>query len=269
MNIPGYFGEQIRTARKGKQWTQRQVEARLELRRGRLSDLENNRRPPTASELIELARLLEVPVGRLRSTLDEPEEDSLAAARKRFAPSNRFYPKQDRPSFVRLVAARQKYPEQCRQLEWLIGDRPDLSKVQLYLRDQAFDSRLEMLAHLQLLVEGARPCWESPAAWGFESETVIDPVSGLGIGGRRRPALYLAGPSEAIIFAQVGVLLSRRACLDLLVGTRSGWHFVELDGKGHDPWTDALRDEVSIPIVRFNEDEVLRGGIQGWLARAA
>ncbi|MCA9790661.1 MAG: helix-turn-helix transcriptional regulator [Candidatus Eremiobacteraeota bacterium] len=265
MNIPGYFGDQIRTARKAKRYTQTEVEKQLGFRPGRLSDLENNRRPPTPAELVKLASLLDVVAGHLRATLEEAERDSLAAARKRFAPSTRFYPKQDRPSFVRLLAARQRYPEHCRHLEWLIDDRPDLRQVQVYLRDQAFDSRLEMLAHLQLLANGAWPCWESPAAWGFEAETIIDPVSGARVGWRRRPALYLPGAQEAIVFGQVGVLLSRRACLDLLVGTRSGWMCVEFDGKGHDPWADAIRDELSIPLVRLEEDRVLDAAPGEWL----
>ena len=255
MKIPNYFGEMIREARKSKGLLQKEVERTLRLRRGRLSDLERNRRAPTTRELNDLARLLEIPLPWLKATVDS-YEPKLARERQRFWLDPRFYPRQQRPSYVRLAHARERYPQVVKELEWELDERPDLKSVQLYLRDQAFDSCLELVCHLKLLAQGAVPGWEAPAAWGFEAETVIDPGTGLRIGARRRPALYLAGPIEAIVFAQVGVLLSRRVRLDLLVGTAAGWKCLEFDGLGHDPRLDHIREELSIPVTRLGPEIV-------------
>ena len=260
--IPKKFGVLISDARRKARLTQSQVAKSLGVSRSRISRLEREIGKPTDEEIRKLASTLQISTTRLRNAAGELEASPGCALKKRFQPTPEvFLAHQDRPSYVRLSAARLRAPDQLSCLETTIGARSDLKQVKVFLRDTAFDSDLEMIAVLQLLSAGAVPIWAAPQHWGFYECPVTDGRGVRMVGHLRTPSLLME-EAEAIIFPQCTLLCENRSRRpDMLVGQRCldeiVWFCVEIDGEGH--CEVPYRPVVNLPTWRFTPTDVLNG----------
>ena len=262
--IPKKFGVLISDARRKARLTQSQVAKSLGVSRSRISRLEREIGKPTDEEIRKLASTLQISTTRLRNAAAELEVAPGCALKKKFQPTSEvFLAHQDRPSYVRLSAARLRAPEQLAGLEAAVASRSDLKQINVFLRDAAFDSDLEMIAVLQLLSAGAVPIWAAPQHWGFYECPVTDGRGVRMVGHLRTPSLLME-EAEAIIFPQCTLLCGNRPRRpDILIGQRCMneilWFCVEIDGEGH--CEIPYRPEVNLPTWRLTPTDVLSGSL--------
>ena len=262
--IPKSFKDLMKTARKKGRLTQAQLAEKISVSRARISRLETDRGKPTDEEIRKLASTLQISTTRLRNAAAELEVAPGCALKKKFQPTPEvFLAHQDRPSYVRLSAARLRAPEQLAGLEAAVASRSDLKQINVFLRDAAFDSDLEMIAVLQLLSAGAVPIWAAPQHWGFYECPVTDGRGVRMVGHLRTPSLLME-EAEAIIFPQCTLLCGNRPRRpDILIGQRCMneilWFCVEIDGEGH--CEIPYRPEVNLPTWRLTPTDVLSGSL--------
>ena len=117
--IPKKFGVLISDARRKARLTQSQVAKSLGVSRSRISRLEREIGKPTDEEIRKLASTLQISTTRLRNAAAELEVAPGCALKKKFQPTPEvFLAHQDRPSYVRLSAARLRAPEQLAGFAW-------------------------------------------------------------------------------------------------------------------------------------------------------
>ena len=244
----------ISEARRRLGLTQKETSRRCQFSRSRLSDLERGYRMPNLHEQAELSRLLKISKHSLNAASPQGTRPSLKPLREKFCRNRTFTIEKDRPNEVRLYALKRSQPKLSRALLGKILKRRDLGWIRVYLREARFDSQLELLFSMQLLAHGARPGWISPQIVGFDTFPIICPRSKRLVGHEKHPALAW---NEILLFPQLTIRTRRLVVrADIITGVkRRGrviWSNVELDGQGHDPHQDILREiELGLPTLRL------------------
>lgn len=238
--------------------TQGDLASRLGIKRRRVSGFECRTRTPKPEELEALRRHLRISDSELRWAVADIPCDPELRQKFRHA-SRRLLVKQDRVSSKRYWHARQKWPRLVSEMERTLGKRQDADALRVYLRDTRYDSKLEYLAHLQMLDAGAVAGRFSPQLSGYCKLPVVDPETRLVTGHEKYPAL---GFRKMLFIPQV-TLLTRLGpfTVDFLWGRdRHHWAAVEFDGRGHDGERDFERDEaLKMRVFRFPESKVVSG----------
>ncbi len=149
-----------------------------------------------------------------------------------------FHPPQDRASHVRYFSALRDYPAFVRRLTAITRQRSDFLDCQYLCGQLALESSDEVLFLLRLLEAGALPGYLPPSSLGAAPYPIVDPKSGLEVGHYKFPCLAL--PQEFYFF-QVTFFRTRQYRVDVL-RWKSGWSAIEIDGTGHDPQHDLIRE---------------------------
>lgn len=246
--------ELVKNARLQIGLSQRELAGKTRLSRGRVSQIENGRRVPTTEEQVALCRNLPISYPVLSQACgprSSPEFDQYVPRRIRLAPIRR-----DRPTRIRYAAARRRYPELMAQLEAELSRRADAGVIGRFLRDACFDSDLEVVATLSLLSAGALPGLASPLFAGYDNLAPIDPETGRIIGHLLFPCLAYEG---ALLFPQVTLRTREfgRPRVDHLLVKKGKALAVEIDGDGHREGEPNRAGVLQMPVLRFNEAQVV------------
>ncbi|HXE73130.1 MAG TPA: helix-turn-helix transcriptional regulator [Candidatus Nitrosotenuis sp.] len=270
MKIPHSLSLLLRTLRRERGLSQRDLARLTGISAAKLCRFEKGERSPGRQELEELCEALDLSFERVvRGTLWEPPRRGRPARAvekrvERVFASEEFYALAGQRDFARrLAACRQQFPRRCAELEKVIDHRSDLGKVQRFLADLPCGSGCECLLVLQLVALGAVPARLSPLRLGFPDPRLRDPVSRAYVGHRLFPALVLELKGLlAVFFPQVPVRTERFPCeLDFLVAVHDGrasvWLNLEVDGPGHDGSRDLPRaEQLGLPTCRLSQAEL-------------
>ena len=223
----------------------------------RLSQFERHVRLPNLQEYRRLSNALGACLGPLegRTPLPYPQSFWFRA----FTPDGEG----NGSSARRLFAARRRYPKIVDGQLPSVLSRPDWPTCQRFLDQARLDSSTELLFWLALLKADGRPCWQAPTRVGFRLRSVVDEKRKVVIGDIRQPCLELKMNSlDALFFPQL-TLDARRAFyrLDALACLRRKrrrlFLNLEIDGRGHDPEYDQVRQtQLGLRTVRLDTDDV-------------
>lgn len=228
--------------------------------RQRISDLENHKFYPSPEEKRTFARLLNCAPDDLQwrpqpTQRTTPQETQELLARFRHKASYR--PPRAKTGESRLWALRHRYSAVMKELEPLLLEAVNAE----YVDDASFDSPLETLKSLICIKnEDARPCEAAPQAVGFDLHPVVDTRTRRVVGHCPVPALVA---KRWLAILQVTVLTPVSYTMDALIcvihnGTRY-FFAMEIEGPGKPP-PDPKRDKaLGMRIIRFTQDEILRG----------
>lgn len=273
MKIPASLALTLRTARQESGLRSSVVAAAARLLPQRLSDYEFGHRNPTDVHLRALCTILRLDFDDLvlrtswtaghkgRRPANPAEELALEA----FAPDTVYRPPTQRDFAFRLDSASLTNRAVLRRVEAALEARADLPELQLFLRDYPVDSPLEVVFTLVVAELGARGGLLAPMRLGFQTLPVVEPVSLLPVGHRRRPCLVLRyGHFVMVFIPQVCVIAGvHRPILDSLVGISgegyNTWAVCEVDGRQHEEEKDRERDRaVGLPVRRLRQEDLWR-----------
>ncbi len=279
MDIP--FAARLKWLRKHHKLTQAALARKIGKKRGRISALENGRRPPNASELNAFEQLFRVDragLGTLARKVPRVRKTRRKAVYRDF---NATLPEPQRPpgprTWVRLRATLRAYGQQGKALLAPIRKRRDRPAVNQFLHAADTGSRDELMLLLHLLGDGARFEELAIQRLGYRELAILDHTRRI-VGDRPFPALVLP---DVILFPQVTVRLRERppnyphdhATLDLLalvkVLDRTQWVNVDVNGGGHDGREDEIRaDLIGLPRLVVTPVELARPDCARWFEKA-
>lgn len=253
--------EILRAKRKEKGLTMVQLARRTSLSAGRISDLEQGRRPIHKPEWRELAQVLDLNPFLEFSSVERPMRAGDWSAK----PPN-LKKSCSRDIRRKLWAAQLSYPSEVPTLIRKLGRLDDSRLKRQFLRESRLDSSSECLFWLKLLEQDTSlPKWLSPFKCGFRSLAIVDSVDGIQIGDLRFPCLdFRKGQLNALLFPQVTVQTRRGTYrLDALTKVRGSrrarWLDLEIDGPGHQSQFDLKRERaLGLPTVRIQESDLTR-----------
>ena len=256
MQLPQPFINFLVSSRKAKGWTQRRLAAESGLPPHLIFRLENGRLP-RAAEIAALEGALGISFAMT---------DGLV----RFAPlkAAKFPPAQqpERTLASRIGGAKALNYRLYMELSRLLDRRADRVPLLTHLRDTWTDSADEVFFWMDAGVRCAEVHVGSLSGLGFRQHPVVCPKREIFVGDVPLSCLRLVKPFEAILFAQIGLLLQNQKhrvdCL-MRVGAER-WAVIEVDGDGHRSSWDERRDRwMDMPVVRLSRAEVLaRKGLE-------
>lgn len=252
------IGEAIRSERKRRGWSQKQVQSLVQIDRRRLSDLELGKRVPSAEE----SRLLSE-IGLLQKANAPRRPTNLQLSSSWLERPLQYRPKPSRPVKVRIAAALKRYGSWINLLVSRLGHGSYRREREEFLNQACVESGTELAFWLELLTLGSRPCRLPPCRTGFRTLPVLHPTTLSVQSDARHPCLegQLDG-LEFLAFPQLTVLARGRVYrLDSLFGFKVGktkvWLNVEIDGAGHDVHRDLERErDLGLLAVRITDRDL-------------
>lgn len=233
-------------------FTQKEAAEICGLKCKRWSNLERGYRYPNDKERKRIGRLL-----RLGNTFVAPPGavGKLLNSTRALAPNRKpFFPRQDRPTFVRFRAGSRRHPVLIEELTEIVTARPDFAYCEFVCNKISCDSSLETLFLLYLMARHAAPGFFPPSALGRTPNAIVDDRGRTQVGLRPRPCLVF---EKKFYFFQVSFSLSRIVRVDIL-RWNDGWSVLELNGAGHDGREDWCRkEELGIDVTYLSEADVV------------
>lgn len=268
MWIPESLPVRLKKFRMDRGLSQRRLALESQILQARISDFERGSRPPNLAALEALSKPLGFDLRDLafRTRWEEPQrgrpnrqvETSIL---RRFSPDldEIYLPPRKKDFAFHMAAVRDRFGAVLKVLEPRFDALPDRAGAEIFLRDLPVDSAEE--AVLDLHTAGLAPVRThlSPASLGFFAHAVIDPVTRVVVGHRRRPAFALQlDEALYVLLSHVAVRPADTAIMDRLVGVREGatsWIDMEVDGGGHDSRRDEQRAAaIGLPVLRVTTE---------------
>lgn len=245
------FHKRLRECRKNATLTQKQAGDTVGISRQRWSQLETGYRSPSKNELCKVRQLFHL------GEVFIPPPNVYRELRDRGASllpdTPIFLVSQDRDSFFRCWKASKLYPTLVRRLSKVVSGREDFDQIEFLFHNLSFDSHLEVLNFLFLVASGAVPVSVAPLQLGQLPSPVLEPRSRAEVGHQQHLGLYLDG---SFYFFQLSFRLSQPIRVDMMIHD-GGWRVIEINGRGHDCNTDAVRDELGVPVEIISESEII------------
>jgi transcriptional regulator with XRE-family HTH domain len=235
--------EILRTSRKKRGITIKQLAEGSGLSAQRIHEYETGKVIPGRAAMVKLAKALDI--------LDQIIPSAAFRRRTRRRAFSVVVRRDHRECWADLFSA---YPELCEALNKKVPP--------WFMALVRCDSALEALAWLLMINTGAVAEVSSPYIEGWDRHPLID-TDGRALGTRLLGCLsWVSGDAEFTAFPQVTLRTHRGTYrVDCLVrveiGTRVFWIVVEIDGDGHvDRYDDKRTQRLDTPVLRFTQKEV-------------
>jgi transcriptional regulator with XRE-family HTH domain len=265
------IGNRIRKLRTERGLGQLELAQRAGIHNSRLSEFERGTRVPGDAHIEALARALGLEVDSVVRNTDWLSESQRAAVRSRssrvareFSRDFAYRPPCDRDMSTQLRKAIARYPEVVYRLVELIRAREDGELQMRMLGTVVAGSSLEAVVHAALLVVGVLVL-VAPELLGFRKHPVVNPKTREGVGSQPVPAFRITACGRPCLLIPQVALACRKTTwtVDLLGAVidprgRVFWFYVEIDGEGHDPRSDRIKEEdIDLPIIRLSETDIV------------
>lgn len=260
MNNPEFsnFGESVAYHRILSRLTQRQLGRKIGRSRGRVSDLELNRRPPTQDEVIQLAYALKVSPDKLGNAIPRKPRPKSRVAKTFFHRQRLQKFVKERPNFTRFREAKRECPQLYAELLRAARKQQHTKRlVSRYLHEIVVESDNEAMWELHKLGGGPYPVSVSPQGIGLRFIPIITPdLRRFLIGDLRYPALEFRTPYHCLLFPQITLGTKPKPCRPdnlaaIKVGTKTEFFLVEINGELHRD-----RRENPLPVIALDLEDL-------------